>query len=103
MSVEINRKKDQKIQNNISKLEDFDPNYSINPIVTESKEEKSLLSVLGISVSFLEFSNKNSLLDLTLELENTRYNELDSEFKTILKQEFINTILKEKKLDLKMR
>jgi len=107
MTVEINRKKDQKTQNNESNLEEslyslysssqsfntnnIDPKSSKNTILTEPIGNKSFLRVLGISVSFFELSNKINLLNLTFELKNTHFKELDSEFKTILKQEFTNT------------
>jgi len=104
MTVEINRKKDQKTQNNGTNLEEslytnllsinnkLRPKCSIIPILKDSKEEKTLLRILGITVTFQEFSNKNNLLDLSFELKNIPFNELDSEFKMILNQEFSKTI-----------
>jgi len=63
-------------------------NYSF-----ESEKKESFIGISDSIISFLSLSNKETNKDIYSDTKNVRFNELNPEFKQILKQEFLDAIL----------
>jgi len=63
-------------------------NYSF-----EIEKKESFVGISKSIISFLSLSNRETNKDIYSDIKNVRFNELNPEFKQILKQEFLDAIL----------
>ena len=63
-------------------------NYSF-----ESEKKESYIGISDSIISFFSLSNKKNNKDIYSDTKNVRFNELNPEFKQILKQEFLEAII----------
>jgi len=59
----------------------------------ENQKNESLMGISESTISFLSLLDKNDNEDIYSNTKNVRFNELNPEFKQILKQEFLDAIL----------
>ncbi len=62
-------------------------------LLFESQKNESLMGISNSIISFLSLSNEKNNEDIYSDTKNVRFNELNPEFKQILKQEFLDAIL----------
>jgi hypothetical protein len=78
-------------------------NNDIPYFFKKSQKNESLFGISDSTISFLSLTNKKSSRDIYSDTKNIQFNELNPEFKQILKQEFLDAIINLKKNLLKKK